>query len=181
MPTRLPAALALALFSSLASASPPGPSGWEGALAGGPAAFACADAEAGRREVSSAIERSISEMSFVLRPFARSRLEAGNRVFSRLVVRRDGGDLVVERDGAPVRSPADGSAAPWLSPGGETYQVRQSLDGPVLVQRFAADGVERINRLHLAADGATLRLEAVVRSDRLPAPVAYAVEYRRER
>jgi hypothetical protein len=168
------AALALLLATPSPAEEPPG------ALAPGAiVAFHVADGEAGRQRVEAAIERAITGMSFVVRPFARSRLAASNRVFAVLTVRRDGADLVVDRDGSEVRSPADGSPVSWAAPDGKHYLLRQELTPGGLVQRFTAEDGERLNVLAIATDGAALRLSVTIRSQRLPAPLSYHLDYLR--
>lgn len=182
MRTPAVALAALVAFTATLAASASAEEGWRSlaeAPGGGSFTFAGGDEE--RRQVAVAVERAIAEMSFLLRPFARSRLAAGNRVFERLSIRRDGADLVVDRDGSVVRSPADGSPAAWAAPDGKEYVVRQALGPSGLTQHFTAEDGERLNTLTLSPDGLRLRLAVEVRSARLPSPLAYALEYARER
>lgn len=181
MDTRTAASLVLLAFAAADPApASADPAAWTTLLAApAGAAFTFAGGGAERQQVSAAIEQAIAEMSFVVRPFARSRLTAGNRVCDRLSLRLDGGDLVVDRDGSVVRSPADGQPGPWTGSDGKVYVVRQELRGGALIQRFTAEDGERTNTLTLSPDASRLRLAVEVRSGRLPAPLVYALEYLR--
>lgn len=172
LPALAAAALLLAGRPSRADGAASAPAGFTER----PATFAFAGGEAERAGVRTAIERAISGMSFVVRPFARRRLTAGNRVFETLTVAREGKDLVVTRDDSVVRSPADGSEVEWTGADGSTYRVSQRLVAGGLAQSFVGKSGERVNRLAISEDG-TLRLVVVVRSPRLPEALEYTLTY----
>ena len=140
--------------------------------------FAFAGGRAQRERVLAAIERATSEMTFIIRPIARRRLAAGNRVFESIAVAREGANLVVDRDGNVVSSPADGSETEWTGSDGKTYRVSQRLTPGGFTQTFVGKDGERRNTYSLSEDG-TLRLEVTVRSSRLPAPLEYDLTYER--
>lgn len=172
------------LLACAASHAPPAsadPGAWPSALqAAGGAAFTFSGGEPDRRMLEDAIERAVAEMSFLIRPFARSRLTQANRIRGRMWLRLEGAELVVDRDGSVVRSPASGEPARWTDPDGKAYVVRQVLRGRELVQRFTSEDGERLNTLSLSDDGRRLRLAVEVRSARLPAPLCYELAYERE-
>lgn len=140
--------------------------------------FAFAGGDPERERVRAALERAISEMSFIIRPIARRRLAAGNRVFESITVAREGANLVVDRDGNLVSSPADGSETEWTGSDGKTYRVSQRLTPGGLTQTFVGKDGERRNTYSLSQDG-TLRLEVTGRISRLPAPLEYDLTYER--
>ena len=174
--TSAPSVAALAAAAFLFAAVPAVAGDHPLAAPGAPFVFAGGDGE--RERVRAAIDEAVAGMSFIIRPIARRRLTAGNRVFETLTVAREGEDLVVDRDGVVVRSPADGSPADWTGSDGKAYRVSQRLTPAGLVQTFDGKDGTRENTFSLAEDG-TLRVEVVVRSARLPAPLAYALTYAR--
>ncbi|CAN5616948.1 hypothetical protein BH23GEM7_BH23GEM7_22310 [soil metagenome] len=131
-------------------------------------------------DINQAIERGIAGMNFVTRPVARGRLRKTNEPFGAITISRTPAEVAIATDGgAPVVTPADGSAVRWRREDGEVFQVSTALRDGVLRQTFVADDGQRENALSLSADGDTLTMRVTVTSPRLPRPVSYRLVYLR--
>jgi hypothetical protein len=130
--------------------------------------------------IDAAIDTAVTDMNFIKRPIARSRLKKTNPIYRRIVISRAPREIWVEfRSGAPVVTPADGSAVKWTRDDGEVFDVSSSWEGSTLTQRFKAEDGERVNVFRLNPDGRTLTLDVTVSSEQLPKPMTYSLVYRR--
>jgi hypothetical protein len=59
------------------------------------------------------------------------------------------------------------------------FDVSARLGAGALTQTFKSEEGERVNEFHLQPDG-TLSLDVTVTSPKLPAPVKYTLQFRRE-
>ena len=130
--------------------------------------------------IQAGIERAIDEMSFITRPFARSRLRNTNPAYGWVQVQFQGEHIVITLAGrSPINTLADGSPAPWTRPDGEQVQARQRFMGDRVVQSITAQDGSRRVEYQLDASGQRLTLDVTVTSPRLPAPLRYRLTYRR--
>jgi hypothetical protein len=129
--------------------------------------------------VDAAIERSIADMSFVIRPVARSRLVKTNPRYQRIALSHTETAIAVRFDARkPIEMPADGHKIPWNREDGEKFDVSAQWSGAQLVMRLTAEDGERTNTFVLEPDD-TLKLHVQITSARLPKPVTYVLAYRR--
>jgi hypothetical protein len=174
-PARFPRTLALALsLASLAAG---------GALAaqaqGLEGRFAFGDNPGERQGVEQAVEATVRQLSFVVRGIARSRLRAANRIVPWVALERRGDQLVVRYEGRPpMVARADGQPVSWKDEHGTTLSLQHRIEGPTLVQVLSTGEGARTNRLTPGGDG-SLRMAVEIASPRLPAPLRYALTYRR--
>ena len=130
--------------------------------------------------IDAAIDAAVTDMNFIKRPIARSRLKKTNPIYRRIVISRTVQEISVEfRTGAPVITPADGTSVKWTRDDGEVFDVSAVWEAATLTQRFKAEDGERLNVFRLAPDGRTLTLDVTVSSDQLPKPMTYSLVYRR--
>jgi hypothetical protein len=130
--------------------------------------------------IDDAIDAAVTDMNFIKRPIARSRLKKTNPIYRRIVIAKTPQEISVEfRSGAPVSTPADGTSVKWTRDDGEVFDVSATWEGSALAQRFKAEDGERLNVFRLTPDGRMLTLDVTVSSDQLPKPMTYSLVYRR--
>jgi hypothetical protein len=130
--------------------------------------------------IDAAVDAAVTDMNFIKRPIARSRLKKTNPIYRRIAISRTPHDVSVEfRSGAPVNTPANGSSVKWTRDDGEVFDVSATWQGSTLTQRFKAEDGERLNVFRLSPDGRTLTLDVTISSDQLPKPMTYSLVYRR--
>jgi hypothetical protein len=130
--------------------------------------------------ITQAIDAAIAKMNFLTRAVARSRLLDTNPLYERIEIANDGSQITVRYDkGKPVAMPADGSTVKWTRDDGEKFDVSAHAGDSQLQHRFKAEDGERLNEFSLSPDG-TLTLNVTISSPQLPAPVKYALIYRRQ-
>ncbi len=133
-----------------------------------------------RNTVSTAVDLTVSRMSFLLRPLARHRLEQTNRPAQELHFNLGPINHEIRFDArAPIQTPAGGQPRLWTREDGEQFLVRTTLTDSGLIQRFEASDGSRTNRYLLDPDGLRLRLDVTVESARLPSPLTYTLIYQR--
>jgi hypothetical protein len=130
--------------------------------------------------IDEAIDAAVTDMNFIKRPIARSRLKKTNPIYRRVVISRTAQEIHVEfRAGAPVIAPADGTSVKWTRDDGEVFDVSAAWEASTLTQKFKAEDGERLNVFRLSPDGRTLTLDVTISSDQLPKPMTYSLVYRR--
>ena len=135
----------------------------------------------GRQGIVDAIDRAVSDMSFITRGIARGRLEDSNPVYRSVRIEFEGHTIRVVLDGnRRVESPDSGATAPYTRPDGERMRVSQGYSRGRLQQLYTGDAGQRRNELSLDETGRTLTMRVRVTSDSLPAPVVYSLTYRRQ-
>jgi len=131
-------------------------------------------------DIAAVIEKSTAKMNFIIRPIARGRLKKTNSAYDRIRILRSPSQIEVAFDAAkPVQMSADGSVTSWTRADGEVFDVSAVWQDARLVQSFQAKDGKRVNTFQLGEDGKALRLDVVITSDRLPAPVSYSLTYKR--
>src|SRR5262245_47718080 len=71
------------------------------------------------REIDAAIDASVAQMSFIIRPMARSRLRQNNMAYERIrIAKTDTGIEIALGDLAPIDMPANGAPVRSTSEGG---------------------------------------------------------------
>jgi hypothetical protein len=131
-------------------------------------------------KLNQSIEEVVQKMNIFVRPIARSRLRKPNLPSDRLIVRRDGNRITIERPGRPtVSALADGSAIDWTDPGGEVFRVSHRTDGESLVQVFAGKQSVSTNEFIPTQDGKRLVVRTFIKADRLPVPLKFETTYER--
>jgi hypothetical protein len=161
----------LAALVVLASAAPL-PAGLEGR-------FDFSERPGEREALEQAIEGTARQLSFLIRPIARSRLRAGNRVAPWVEIHGQGDQISIRYQGrSPMVARADGTPTTWKNEDGSTLTITHRLDGPTLVQVLRTGEGARTNRFSAGPDG-SLRLAVEITSPRLPVPLRYSLTYGR--
>ncbi len=133
-------------------------------------------------DVLKAIDSVVAEMSSFKAPFARRRLRTLNQPPKRIDVAATAADVTITTDQREtIRTPSDGRPIDWARDDGETFKVRSVWTERTLSRTFVADDGERANRYAFSPDGEILRMNVVLTSPQLPAPLAYTLVYRRAR
>lgn len=130
--------------------------------------------------VSKAIETALEKANFLVAGIARGRLQKTNPQYERIEIAQDGAQISVKFDQRkPIVMPADGSAVKWTREDKEVFDVTAHNNGAQLEQTFRSEDGQRRNVFSLRADG-SLTLDVTVSSPKLPAPVKYTLNYRRQ-
>jgi hypothetical protein len=125
------------------------------------------------------VKRAVEALFVVFRPLASGRITDGNPVFPSVRIGFQGDEVSVDTPPVSAASPACGAVRSMFGLNRETNQLVQTLDGDALVQRTWTKAGSRTTRFVPSADGKRLTLQIEIRSDRLPVPVTYAMEYER--
>ncbi len=146
------------------------------------ARFRFSGGEAEERARLEAIDACVDEMSFIARPFARSRLRKATQISREIAFDVSEAVLAIEESDAPAKTvPLTGGPVQWRSPEGEDLRLSLRRSGERLILRSEADegGEERI--LRLSPDGRRLTIDVTIFADRLPEPIHYRLTYHRLR
>src|SRR6218665_1722622 len=113
--------------------------------------------------VEQAVEKTVAEVSFVLRPIARSRLNKTNRPYQNITLSTSGGKASITTDKrAAIVAPVDGKPIQWKREDGEVMDVSLQWQGRALQETIAADDGRRVNLFELSPDGNELRMLVTV-------------------
>ena len=129
------------------------------------------------RRIERAIEAAIADVSFVLRPFVRSRLRGKNPVRKRVRVELAASHVVVVYDDERYQGEEDS----WreVQAGGEALRMLVERSGRSMIFTFRTEDGEKRTVHTVSKDGVQLSLDITVTSSRLPTPLAYRVSFRR--
>lgn len=137
--------------------------------------------DGGAAVIAGAVDTSISPMGPVIERIARRRILANYPAFQALRIERSGAGLTVDFVGARRYSaPLDGSRANNRAPDGSDLRVSFRLQNGRLLERMEAGEGSSVNIYRLSEDGSTLGLRSTMESDRLPAPITFALRFRRQ-
>lgn len=129
-----------------------------------------------RRGVKRAIERVVSQMNFLIRGFARSRLEETNRVASKISIDRQGERITISFDERTYTAPLDGRTVWVKGVTGDKVKLKLRAGRKRLLQVFIGDRGQRANAF-LPGNRRTLVLKVTISSDRLPGDIRYRLTY----
>lgn len=130
--------------------------------------------------LADAIDAAVAPMSFVVRPFARSRLRQITTPYPRITLGATGEDVVMVADPrAPVRTPLNGVPVDWRREDGEPFSVSGTWDGTAFEQRFASGTGRRVNRYTLSGDRRILTIDVAIFGGGLPGTMTYQLVYER--
>lgn len=131
--------------------------------------------------VEQAVEKTVAEVNFVLRPIARSRLKKTNQPYQSITLATASDKLSITTDKrAPIVTPANGKPIKWKREDGEMLDVSMKWQGKALQETFAAEDGKRVNVFELSPDGGELKMLVTVSSKRLPKPLVYTLVYQRQ-
>lgn len=131
-------------------------------------------------DIKAAINSVTSKMNFIVKGVARSRLTKTNPAYQRIVIAREGSEIVITLDTRkPIRMPADGSVIKWTREDGEKFDLKGEWKDSQLIQTYVAEDGQRVNDFALGADGNTMTLSVTVSSEQLPKPMQYKLGYKR--
>ncbi|MGH7578318.1 MAG: hypothetical protein ACREM1_24785 [Longimicrobiales bacterium] len=132
-------------------------------------------------EIEAAIDKAVSEMSFLTRGIARGRLRRTNPPPESLAIGVQGTDVVIQQDARiPVRAAWNGTPVEWTNDEGEELEVSMVWEDPVLRQVFVADDGQRVNEFWSSEGGRILTMRVVVSSPRLSEDVVYQLAFGRD-
>lgn len=130
--------------------------------------------------IDTAIEQGIKGLSFLVRPFARSRVKKLNPAYQTVSIASSAGEIRIAVENQPaLKMRTDGSAVVWSSPEGGKANVKARFENGHLLQEFDSPDGRRVNDYTLSADGRILTMLVTETSARLSAPIKYKQVYRR--
>lgn len=133
-----------------------------------------------REQLDLAIEDVVSEMNFIIRPIARSRLSdalypAGDLDFS-----FDDTHVRFHNPATPpLRTPVNGAPTTWVNQEGARVKVSASFEGNTLRIYFRGDGGNSVYRYRFDPETERLHVRARITHERLPKPINFGLSYRR--
>ncbi len=138
-------------------------------------------AREGQRLIDRAIDQAISPMNYFIRPLARSRLREGTHLNRRIELRFDEGNRLTvrfeDRDSYTTRI---GRTERRRNESGEAMRVTQRIrPSGQLEQVFETDSGTRWYVYTPSAEG-RMRIETTTNGPRMPRPMHFALDYRRE-
>lgn len=137
------------------------------------------DLDAVKRGIAQAIERTLNQMAFYKRPFARPKLLKVTEPCREVRIYEDRGRLGIACDEqVPALSVPDGRPVTYTNRQGDTFRLHQRVHGERIVQIWQDDAGQRRNVYTIGPDGA-LRIGISVYSDQLPVPVEYTHAFTR--
>lgn len=144
--------------------------------------YGCQNPQAATAAIEQAIEQAVSEMSFIKRPFARSRLKDTNPVLRTFAFQFADPVLTYTYNGVHViRTTLDAQPVRWKSPeDGNTYWVSQKRVGNKIVQTLTGSEGTKRESFELSADGRTVSYQVTITSPQLPKPVVYRYRFERK-
>jgi hypothetical protein len=131
-----------------------------------------------RERIDAAIERTVSQMMFLIQGIARSRLRDANPVFNSITIRFPPGGIEVVA-GLPVRSRDDGTPGTTVGITGAPSRVVQRVTRGRLEQTLTTDEGTRRTEFIASAEGDRLSVRVSISSHQLPVPVQYELLYQR--
>lgn len=131
--------------------------------------------------VEQAVEKTVAEVNFMLRPVARSRLNKTNQPYQNITLGLSAGEASITTDKrAPIVAPINGNAIKWKREDGEVMDVSMQWQGKALKETFAAKDGKRVNLFEMSPDGSELHMLVTVSSKSLPKPLVYKLVYQRQ-
>lgn len=132
--------------------------------------------------IDQAVARAADAMPFFARGIARGRLREGTPLIRRIDVTFDaaGEQLAVAFDGRRYETPIGRTVFRTRPSDGERLRVTQRVrPSGQLEQVFQSDGGTRWY-VYTATGEGTMRMDSTTDSDRMPQPMVFALDYRRE-
>lgn len=131
-------------------------------------------------DIYKAIEATVKGMHFLAKPVARKRLRKTNARYQRIIISCAQAEVSIATDqGAPLRTPVNGTPVEWAREDGEKLKVSTIWEGGKLKRTFEGKDGQRVNLYSVSADGNTLTVQVSVTSPRLPRPLTYKMVYKR--
>jgi hypothetical protein len=140
-----------------------------------------AGGEQGRTAVEKAIDDATEDMSSLVRGVARRRLREANPIIEELGFSLSGDPLRASWVGGRIiETPASGEAVDWTDQFGDDVKVSQRWSDGELVQRMFDDNGSRTNVYRFSEDGQRMTMSVTIEASRLPEPIRYRLEYRKQ-
>ena len=134
----------------------------------------------GRQRIDQAIERAVSEMTYMLQGVTRSQLREKTPLNRRLdFAFAADGQITTVFDQRFTYTTRPGVAQPFTLPDGASIQVTQYFRDGQLEQYVEHALGRRWSRFALSADGQTLTMAATQQGPMMPVPVHFTLEFRK--
>jgi len=134
--------------------------------------------QAEERAVREAVERTLSELGWLKRPFARERLMDGSRIPEHIEIDVERDVVTIREDDHEYTAPSGGFTTLHPQKTGR-IEVRHDLAPTQLSQTRTTPQGARHTAYRLEDDGRHLVAVVVTTSPHLPAPLAYRLTYER--
>lgn len=131
-------------------------------------------------DVNQAIQSTVAQLNFLIRPIARGRLTKTNKPYQKVILGLTENEISIVTDlRAPIRTKPEGTPIKWTREDGEIFDVSTVWDGTTLKQTFAAEDGQRVNEYRASEDGLGMTLQVTVSSSKLKEPLRYRLAYKR--
>lgn len=131
-------------------------------------------------DVNQAIQSTVAQLNFLIRPIARGRLTKTNKPYQKVILGLTENEISIVTDlRAPIRTKPEGTPIKWTREDGEIFDVSTVWDGTTLKQTFAAEDGQRVNEYRANEDGQGMTLQVTVSSSKLKEPLRYRLAYKR--
>ena len=139
-----------------------------------------AGGRAQREKLEQQIEQVVSQLNFMIRGMARSRMIDGLSPWPTLDFEFGDNQVVFRRPGEPViRGPLDGSPVDWKNKQREAIQVRMTFKDQTLRIRYKGDGSDSRYNYSFRDEGKRLDIRAAIDHVRMPSTLKYGLTYKR--
>ena len=123
----------------------------------------------------------MSELNFVLRPFARRKLTEATKLCDELTFDFQGPNLSVACDERPVQTaPVNQGQGLYTNEEGNRYVLVHKAGQGQILQVFADENGQRTNRYTISPDGQSLIMEVTIDSKQLPEPLVFTREFKKQ-
>lgn len=136
--------------------------------------------QVGADNVAAAIDASVSDMNFLKRPMAKSRLAKMNPVNKKVVIDISDNDVFVKFDEHEgIHMVPNIAAVPWTRDDGIKFMIAAQITKDQMIQSFKNDERERTVLFKLSPGGKTLVMSVTIKSHQLTKPLAYSITFER--
>lgn len=135
-----------------------------------------AGGEAERQSVIDAIDDVVDDMNVLVRSIARGRLQDSNKIPERVSIAKKGDKMVISFDDRHYEARLDGRPVEVIGITGDPLRHRVQIESSSLHESFRGEKGNRDNTFDRSGD--TLRIDVLIRSEKLPKPLRYRLTYR---
>lgn len=139
-----------------------------------------AGGRAQREKLEHQIEQVVSQLNFMIRGMARSRMRDGLSPSPHLEFALSDHAVVFRRPNERlIKGPLDGTAVDWKNKDRESIQLRMTFRDQTLRIRYKGDGSDSRYNYSFRDDGKRLDIRAAIDHVRMPTTLKYGLTYKR--
>lgn len=136
--------------------------------------------EEAMKGIKEKVNETVSELNFVLRPFARRKLTEATKLCDDLTFDFQGPNLSITCDDRPVQTaPVNQGQGLYTNEEGNRYVLVHKVGAGQILQVFADENGTRENRYTVSPDGMSIEMEVTIDSKQLPEPLVFTREFKK--